>query len=377
MITRRENLQRALRHEVPEWIPFAGHADPYNQPARDGMAPELAAALGTVRWGDRSTVAFSRHLELDIMDWFSGSLTKRRRRVTIEHHREGLDTTTVWHTSAGDLTERRRQCRDDGTSYTLEHLVKGAKDLEALAEAFDDEEFDVDPKRLAELEERRQLIGDDGMISLPLPGTPLGMMLRIYAGVETTAYLYADAPAALRDYFAVAEQNHLRQYRLAATLGAETLIGMDDTSTTTQSPAMFEAFCLDYTDHVAEAVHAAGKLYFHHSCGLIRDLLDLYRQTKMDGVHGLQVPPLGDVTIREAKERLGPGIVIIASANQLFGPMDDWEWVQASVRDMFEGAAPGDNFILGIAGDPTKNMAQTNLLLNECRQYQRRVGATN
>ena len=44
MLTRRENLLRVFRHEVPEWILFVGHIDPYNQPKRDGMDPERTMA---------------------------------------------------------------------------------------------------------------------------------------------------------------------------------------------------------------------------------------------------------------------------------------------------------------------------------------------
>lgn len=35
MISRRENLLRVFRHERPEWVPVAGHVDPYNQPSRE------------------------------------------------------------------------------------------------------------------------------------------------------------------------------------------------------------------------------------------------------------------------------------------------------------------------------------------------------
>lgn len=375
MLTRKENLLRVLRHEMPEWIPITGHVDPYNQPGRDGMDPVLADQLANVRWGDESTVRFSQYLEIDVMDWFSPPVRRRAwSELEVEHRREDGDTTTIWHTPLGELRQVQRQCRADGTSYCVEHFVKSADDLPILAAVLEHETVEVDADRQAELVRRRALIGDDGIISFPLPGTPLGMMLRVYAGIETTAYLTVDAPEALRDLFAVMEENHLRQYRLAASMDGELLIGVDDTSTTTQSPAMFEAFNLHYTDHVTDAVHAFGKYYYHHSCGLIRGLVGLYRRTKMDGVHAFQVPPIGDIMVAEGKAALGPGIVIMATLNQLFGSMSDWEWVCGSVRAMFEGAAPGDNFVLGLAGEPSKTMAETQRLLEECRPYQQLGG---
>ena len=377
MLSPRENLLRVLRHEMPEWIPICGHCDPYNQPHRDGMDPALAEKLGTVRWGDESTVHFSRALGLDIMDWFSGPpIRSRGDGVEVERTLEGDDAIHVWHTPRGDLREVVRRARADGTSYRVEHLLKGPDDLPALASAFEDESFEADPERAAELAQRRTLIGEDGLIAFPMPSTPLGMLVRVYAGVATTAFLCHDAPDALRDLFAVMGENYLRRARLAATFEeADVLITVDDTSTTTVSPALFECYCLDYTNRAAEVCHAAGKSYFHHSCGLIRDLLDLYRRTKMDAVHAFTVPPIGDVTVREGKTRLGPDIVIFAGLTQLFGSLDDWDAVAASVRDMFEGAAPGDNFILGLAADPEKTMADTRRLLDECRKYQTLSGS--
>ena len=371
MPTPRENLLRALGHQVPAWVPICGHCDPYNQPNREGMAPELAQALGTVRWGDESTVTFSRYLGIEIMDWFSRPIRTVHHAVTTEQRQEGRDSVTVWHTPRGDLREVQRRGREDGPSYRIEHLLKTADDIPALASLIEDQTFEIDPERARVLTRRRELIGEDGILTLPMPGTPLGMLVRVYAGVATTAYLCADAPAGLRDLFAVMECSYLEQLRLAATCEADALVTVDDTSTTTISPAMFEAYCMGYTDAAADAAHEQGRMYFHHSCGLIRDLLGLYRQTRMDAVHALQVPPMGDVTIAEAKEKLGPRIAIIASLTPLFGLMDDWDAVTRSVREMFEGAGAGDNFVLSLAPDPTKTMAETQRLLHECRKYQR------
>jgi uroporphyrinogen-III decarboxylase len=185
-----------------------------------------------------------------------------------------------------------------------------------------------------------------------------------------------DAPEALKELFEVMTRRQIESHSLAASLAeCDAVVGVDDTSTTTQSPAMFEEYCVEYTNHVADAIHAKGKLYFHHSCGLIKDLLHLYRQTRMDAVHALQVPPLGNIMVREAKQALGDRIVIFASLNQLWDPLDDWAAVCRSVREMFEGAALGDNFLLGLAPDPNVNMADTIRFRAEVMKYQRMYGS--
>ena len=372
MTTPRENLLRVFRHEQPEWLPVTGHCDPYNQPNREGMAPELAAALGEVRWGGTATVTFSRALGLDIMDWGAGRPVRiTRHSVTAEQTVEGDVTTVVWHTPAGDLRTVSRVCRDATgavSSNWTEHLVKGPRDLEAVAAIFDDEVIEADPEGMARIRERRELIGYDGLLLGPMDGTPLGMMFRVYSGVATLAYLWADAPAALRDCFAVMEANYRRRLAICARSDIDVVVSVDDTSTTAISPAMFEACNLDLTDARADCAHAAGKLYFHHSCGLIRDLLPLYRRTRMDAVHAFTVPPMGDVTVAEGRAALGDRITIIAGLGLLCGPMDDREAVRVEVHRMVHEAAPGDHFVLSVAAYPNRTMEQTRFVVECCRE---------
>jgi len=371
MRTPRENLLSVFRHEIPEWIPVVAHVDPYNQPNQRGMDPQLAEKLSNVRWADESIVTFSRYLGLDIMDFFFPPIAIRQRTVTVETEtKEDLQITT-WRTPKGDLRQVLRFSPDTGMWYTVEHQVKEVADLPRLAAVFEDQEIAFDPERLTALQARQRLIGDDGILICSFPGTPLGQLIRVHAGVETTGYLWADGPRELHALVEVMTENHLRQFQLSASCdGIDAMVGMDDTSTTTQSPAMFEEYCLPYTDLIADAVHAQGKLYFHHSCGLIHDLMPLYRQTRMDAVHGYTIPPLGDVGIAEGLALLGSKITILPGFIQLFGNMDDREAVEESVIAMFREATPGAHFIPCVAADPEKTMEDTEFIVRICKQYQ-------
>lgn len=371
-MTPRENLLTVLRHAKPEWIPVFCHADPYNQPGREDMDPELAKAMPKVEWGDGSSATLSRYLGLDIMDYFGPPIEKKRRKVSVEQIKTPNGWGTLYKTPHGELRALYSKAGEDGPAYCQEHLVKSAADFSALASIFEDEEFVLGSGAKEYVQKRKAAIGDAGLIRCYMPGTPLGMMVRVYSGVETIAYLWADSRKELHQLFEVMEENHLRQFRLYASLGYDILYGTDDTSTTTISPAMFEEFCLGYTDRVVDACHAYGTLYAHHSCGLIRNLLDLYRQTRMDAVDALCLKPVGDVnSIAEAKARLGPRITIMAGLTQIMGNMDDRAAVAASIAQMFRDAAPGDNIIFGIGGEPSKKMADHKFIAQESIKHQR------
>ena len=371
MLTRRENLLAVLHHHSAEWIPICGHVDPYSQPNRRGMDPALAEALKEVKFSDESCIAFSRHLGIDVMDWYNKDpLRSLGPTVEKEEREEGDDRIVIWHTPKGDLQEVIRQNRKANTRCRIEHLIKRPEDLTVFASAIEDEDFAVDTSGLEHVTARVKVIGNDGVLAFSMQGTPLGMMIRSHAGVEMVAYLHADAPNEFRDFLSVLGANHERRYKLAAALPCDLLVGVDDTSTTTQSPAMFEAYCMDYTNRIADICHAQGKPYLHHSCGLIRDLLPLYRLTKMDGVHAYTIPPIGNATIRQGMDTLRADQIIFSGLSQISGDMSCWEAVAADVRQMFEEAAPGDRLILSLYPDPEKDMAITQRLLDEARKYQ-------
>ena len=353
---------------MPEWIPVIGHCDPYSQPNREDMDPKLTDALGTVKWYDESTVIFSRYLGLDIMDYADVPIKVTRRSVVVESVEDGDDTVETWHTPEGTLRQVRRQCREDGTSYLVEHLVKGPDDLPAFIAIFADEQLELDREAVEKIRRRRNLISEDGMLICFLPGTPLGMMYRAFSSVETLVYLCADVPTSMRSLFEVMESNYQRQFELSVQSEVDALVGMDDTSTTVISPTMFEEYNLELTDERAGICHEAGKLYFHHSCGLIRNLLPLYRRTRMDGVHGFNAPPTGDVTIAEGREMLGDHITIMGGIGSMADERWDFERVRSDVRQLYADAGRGDHFIMGIGAWPHVTMAHTRAVVEECRE---------
>ncbi len=361
-----------LNHKTPEWMPLTGHCDPYNQPSRRGMDPELADALGDVQWGDQSTIVFSRHLGLDIFDWYDGrkGVKISRRNVSMEETVDGDTTTRTWHTPKGDLREVSRICRDPSGAVSMnytEHLVETPAELEALAAIFEDEVIEVDQEGMAATAERRRLIGDDGLLAGPIDGTPLGMMYRYYSGVANLAYLWADAPDTMRDCFRVMEDNYLAQMRIAVQSDIDVFVGVDDTSTTAISPEMFETYNMDLTDTRTETAHAGGKYYFHHSCGLIKDLLPLYRRTKMDSVHAFTPPPTGDVTITEGRKVLGDDITICTGVGS-FESMENRDAVRSQIHSLIEEARPWDHFIFGVAAFPNRTIEENRFMVDCCRE---------
>ena len=202
----------------------------------------------------------------------------------------------------------------------------------------------------------RMVQGDAGNLAIraaPEPPTCAG-----WCGTDCS--LWVDARETLLDLFLLIERNLLEKMAICVETDIDVIIGMDDTSTTAISPAMFEACNLELTDKRAQVAHAAGIPYFHHSCGHIKDLLPLYRRTQMDGVHAFTVPPTGNVTIAEGRELLGDRVTIFAGI--------DPNWDRALLRQTAMDAVRVGNVILGLTAYPNKTMEETRAALDCVRR---------
>jgi len=116
------------------------------------------------------------------------------------------------------------------------------------------------------------------------------------------------------------------------------------------SPAFYRRFVLPFEARIARAVRAAGAAVYTHTCGAIRDRLDMMAEAGVSGIECLDPPPLGNVELAEAKARLGPAVFIkgnIDPVNALLfgGPAE----VAAEVRRCLREGMPGGGFILSSA----------------------------
>lgn len=369
MTTKRENMLRILRREKPDEIPLVGHCDPYNQPGREDMDADLAAALGKVRWGSDASIHFCNYFDMAHMESVFPPVKIRQRHMVLDTKTDDAETVQTWHTPRGDLRQVSRRCRDDGTSYAVEHFVKQPSDLALLMAVFEDAAVSFDEKAAERIRQKKKNIGNNGILVGGIDGLPLGMMCRVYCSVETLAYLYADVPGDLAALFAVMERHYQDVIRHGMMPEYDAFVGMDDTSTTVISPRMFEQYDIEHINQRAALCHAAGKFYFHHSCGLIRDLLPLYRQADMDLVHGFTIPPIGNVHIAEELAALGDRIAIYSG----IACMAEVNWnpdkVRESVRRQYRDAGDSGRVIFGLAGYPHRNMAQTRFVIEECRKH--------
>ena len=141
------------------------------------------------------------------------------------------------------------------------------------------------------------------------------------------------------------------------------------------SPKMYRRFVLPSVGKLAQAIGSVGGFSYLHTCGFISDRLELFVETGVDGIECMDPPPLGDVTLAEAKKRVGSRLFLkgnIDSVNVLL--RGDDETVDETVRQTIQAGMPCGGYILSTACSvaprvPPERVQRLWELVEQCGRY--------
>jgi uroporphyrinogen decarboxylase len=140
-------------------------------------------------------------------------------------------------------------------------------------------------------------------------------------------------------------------------------------SGTLVSPRDMRALALPGHKALAQMTHAAGRLYFLHSCGQIAALMDdLIDDVKIDAKHSFE-DTIEDV--RDAKRRYGDRIALLGGIDMDFLCRADEQAVRRRVRDTLAVCQPGGGYCLGTGNTVANYIPLENYLamLDEGRRF--------
>jgi uroporphyrinogen-III decarboxylase len=113
---------------------------------------------------------------------------------------------------------------------------------------------------------------------------------------------------------------------------------------------MYAEFVLPYEQRLADAVRAAGKPVYTHTCGNIGDRIDLMAETHINGLDTMDPPPLGDTDIAAVKQDVGDRMFLKGNMNsvKLLAVKTEAE-VAAEAQRCLTAAADRGGYILSTA----------------------------
>jgi hypothetical protein len=116
------------------------------------------------------------------------------------------------------------------------------------------------------------------------------------------------------------------------------------------SPGMYRQFVVPYERRVTDAVRALGVPVYTHTCGRIRDRLELMEATGTQGLDTLDPPPLGNVELAEAKARVGERLFLKGNLDSVaLLAYETPEQVTAEAAERLRIGKPGGGYVLSTA----------------------------
>ena len=117
-------------------------------------------------------------------------------------------------------------------------------------------------------------------------------------------------------------------------------------------PSDFKPWVVEPMKRISKLIHDSGSLVHVHSHGPLDSVLEGFAEMGADVLHPIEAPPMGDVTLAEAKRRIGKDVCL--EGNIQIGDIytaEEFE-IRDQVKRAIDEAAPGGGFILCPTASP-------------------------
>ena len=373
-MTKRERMMNACRRLPTDRVPVA--------PDISNMVP--ARMTGKPFWDiyyRNDPPLWKAYLDaaeqLDIDAWFIEGTPDFIRKTPVEYnYSTELDSegrmirTTVVKTAKGDLVSRE-MCRRDDPPVPVEKLIKDFKEDFPKIKCMYSEIVGVDT---SSYKEKKAALGERGMMGAYCTPPGLHTLEGIFEGnLMACTYAYYDYPELFEELCELITNDCVRQMEFYADMGIDSILTGGSGSITLQSPEIWEQLSLPGIKKITAMCRQAGIISGIHSCGKEMHLIKTcYEQTDLDYLNPLELPPMGDCTLKECKERFGDKLCLMGNLHttntMLLGSPDK---VKLESLKAIRDAGVGGGFILSTGDQCPRDTSDDNFaaMVNAVKEY--------
>lgn len=281
--------------------------------------------------------------------------------VRVERKTAGGFLSTTYHTPLGSVSEKQRTGLKEGTggAWTTEHLIKDVSDYEIIMSIFEDTSYHPDYENF---HSRLRDLGDDGIVRAGIDRSPLQKMMLELMGFKTFSVHLHRYPKEFDELFRVIQKKIDEQYQIVAESPAEVVLSYENVTGVMTNPKLFEKYCVGFYKRQARLFHKNDKIYGVHFDGILNCLKGLIRDIDVDVIEAFTPPPVGDLSISEARTVWNNRYVIaINFPDTIFrmGPDD----VRKTTMSLMKDATPGDRFLITFTEDIPADVRGTGLMI--------------
>ncbi|MFW6154652.1 MAG: uroporphyrinogen decarboxylase family protein [Planctomycetota bacterium] len=236
----------------------------------------------------------------------------------------------------------------------VEHFIKTPADLDRfLALPYVPVRPDIEP--IVALDRR---IGDRGIVMVGLGSDPIGQVHQLL-GSERMAIWACEHRDGIHRLLAEMLRRKLDVVEAFAATGLARQLpvcfmhtGAEAAVPPLHGPADFRDFVTRYDTPLHEAIHAIGGFVRVHCHGSVGKVLDDFVAMGVDMLHPVEAPPMGDITLPDAKRRAAGRMTLEGNLQIAHFYEDPPDAFAAVVEQTIAEGAPGGRFCLTPTASP-------------------------
>ena len=290
----RERIEAVLHHQKPDKVPFA----PYDEMIPRGDFARELRNRGLGLWAFRTRIAWSEF-----------------PNVTFETRVEGTKTTRIAHTPVGSVSSwsrthmTRKIARE--RANTREGMIKRVENYDPVIFMIEDEVFHQD---YAVYDWIDRDLGRDGHVRVQGFADPYSTAYSYFGqgtpdGLTNFVYAQLDHPDHFARLLEALERRNERLFPVLADCPAEVIcLGSVNGQ---YGPKQYEEYALPFYKKYVPLFHERGKIVYNHAhSSHLKSYKDLLLETGLDMIDAFTPPPVGDLSLEEARAAWGDQIII-------------------------------------------------------------------
>lgn len=354
----REHIFAVFKEEMPDRVPwFADLTWWASAMEQRGQVPAgLYSGNTSPGWQpylsfDATPDLFELHRELNVGFYFGSGYfpfeTEYDDTVRIMRETHGNTLRQTIETPVGALIEGRIYLVESYTEAISHRPIKSPADLRVLRYLVEHTHYRPD---YSVATRRRALLGDLGIVMYCLPKTPAMELITEKAGIQTFVDLWLDARAELEETLQIMEQKYDEAAAIVVASPVEFVWSPMTLSSEIVGDRFFERYVSGYERKWIERLHQAGKWSIIHMDGTLRGLIRHVAALGYDAIEAITPTPVGDLTMSEARELVGPDIILWGGLPSVyFTSLVDEDEFERLVREVLWVMTREPRYVLGVA----------------------------
>ena len=317
-MTPRERIFAILKGEQPDQVPWFGDLDYLaNSLIKLGIKPEgFISSPDYIGW----------HRDLDVGFYLQGYFPYKQiyNNCTEKEWNEGNRRYKEIVTPVGSVRECWEYIPTSFSEGPVEHFMKSGTDIPVMKFIYENTSFEPDYDFALQ---RKQHVGDQGIVLCYLPKSPFMHLMALEAGVVAVTEVALTMPEEFKELTDTMKKAFDQAALIAVNSPAEVLMIPENLSSEMVGHDFFKIYMIDYQREWTNKIKQAGKYSFIHIDGTLGGLINEEASVGFSVLEALTPYPVGDVKFEDLAGIVGnsksilwggiPGVYFTTSTSDL------------------------------------------------------------